>query len=83
MKNRAAIFRIHREEVPSLSNPYPSTSFLRQAQDGAGRTDWKGILRHASRIKKTIKIFQNRFNRILAIPVFFFYFFLFPAKSRN
>ncbi|MDR2507887.1 MAG: hypothetical protein LBD67_07845 [Candidatus Accumulibacter sp.] len=23
----------------SFFNPYPSTSFLRQAQDGAGRTD--------------------------------------------
>ncbi|MDR2508191.1 MAG: hypothetical protein LBD67_09420 [Candidatus Accumulibacter sp.] len=23
----------------SFSNPYPSTTFLRQAQDGAGRTD--------------------------------------------
>ncbi|MDR2506782.1 MAG: hypothetical protein LBD67_02130 [Candidatus Accumulibacter sp.] len=32
----------------SFFNPYPSTSFLRQAQDGAGRTDWKGVLRQAS-----------------------------------
>ncbi|MDR2506772.1 MAG: hypothetical protein LBD67_02080 [Candidatus Accumulibacter sp.] len=30
--------------VNGLSSPYPSTSFLRQAQDGAGRTDWKGAL---------------------------------------
>ncbi|MDR2506770.1 MAG: hypothetical protein LBD67_02070 [Candidatus Accumulibacter sp.] len=28
-----------------------STGFLRQAQDGAGRTDWKGILRQASFVK--------------------------------
>ncbi|MDR2507623.1 MAG: hypothetical protein LBD67_06470 [Candidatus Accumulibacter sp.] len=25
----------------SFFNPYPSTGFLRQAQDGAGRTDFK------------------------------------------
>ncbi|MDR2506740.1 MAG: hypothetical protein LBD67_01900 [Candidatus Accumulibacter sp.] len=33
------------ERTLSLSSPYPSTGFLRQAQDGAGRTDWKGALR--------------------------------------
>ncbi|MDR2507292.1 MAG: hypothetical protein LBD67_04760 [Candidatus Accumulibacter sp.] len=39
------------ERTLPLSSPYPSTSFLRQAQDGAGRTDWKGVLRHASFVK--------------------------------
>ncbi|MDR2506423.1 MAG: hypothetical protein LBD67_00270 [Candidatus Accumulibacter sp.] len=38
-----------------LSSPCSSNSFsiltLRQAQDGAGRTDWKGVLRRVSSVK--------------------------------
>ncbi|MDR2508249.1 MAG: hypothetical protein LBD67_09710 [Candidatus Accumulibacter sp.] len=29
------------ERTLRLSSPYPSTRIFRQAQDGAGRTDWK------------------------------------------
>ncbi|MDR2507776.1 MAG: hypothetical protein LBD67_07265 [Candidatus Accumulibacter sp.] len=39
----------------SFFNPYPSINFLRQAQDGAGRTDWKEGLRKAKEIKNSLR----------------------------
>ncbi|MDR2507637.1 MAG: hypothetical protein LBD67_06540 [Candidatus Accumulibacter sp.] len=43
LPNTSLIRGVQAKGIPGLSNPYPSTSFLRQAQDGAGRTDWKEL----------------------------------------
>ncbi|MDR2507257.1 MAG: hypothetical protein LBD67_04585 [Candidatus Accumulibacter sp.] len=90
----------------SFFNPYPSTSFLRQAQDrqgerienepltcflrqaqdGAGRTDWKGVLRQhlspfvlsLSKYERTLQIMNDFSN-----PDSFFESFFNPYPSIN